>query len=237
MTVTAHEPPAHRRSEYDFKVDLPWAKKRERFAAGQTVMLAEQAIEAYPLLASHLAGDDGQATYEVKAERKAFETGNFFVEYARAKRLNSDESLVQVGDGRWKATLRAMEYTPGGKRKPVRDSEGQMVYEEHLISDGDTRFKVEVSNGQPQLIEATGISVSTADFWCIVLGRAVITVPREALQRKMREVYKASPSRNKTFSGDNEATRGVLLTLAELCTCSDEDLLDSDWEPVELLGD
>lgn len=234
MTISAHEPPAHRRSEYDFRLDLPWARKRERYAAGQSVMLAEQAIEAYPQLAGHLAGDDGQATYEVKADRQAFRTGNFFVEYARQRYMAFDESLAQVGPASWKATLRVMELDDNGKRRPRRDEQGQMMHEEVLIKPGDKRFRVEQLNG-PTLIEATGISVSTADFWAIVLGRTVVIVPREALHAKMRELYR-NPSRRRDFSGDNEATRGVLLTLNELCTCSDEDLLDSDWQPVELLG-
>jgi hypothetical protein len=235
MTISAHEPPAHLRSEYDFKVDLPWAKKRERFAAGQTVMLAEQAIEAYPLLAHHLAGDDGNATYEVKAERQAFKTGNFFVEYARQKNLQADESLEMIEQGVWRATLRKMVFNESGKRIAARDDNGMLIHEQHEIREGSGRFQVEHTNLQPRLIEATGISVSTADFWCVVLGRTVVTVPREALHQKMREAFK-NTSRRKNFSGDNEATRGVLITLAELCTCSTDDLMDADWQPVELLG-
>lgn len=232
--VRVSEPPEHLRSAYDFQVDLPWAKRREAFAAKQVVSLAEAAAAFGPReLAEHLAGPDGQNRYEVKAERKAFETGNCFIEYCRVKRLGRLDSLEDLGDGsyRYAAARREKE---GGRWNFVLGEDGNPLIDEHHIADGHERFKVERDErGNLQLIEWSGIRASTAEFWNIVLGRSVLTVPREDLLAAMREKWRREPSAHKAFSGDNGATRGVVMRVAEVALCASGDLLPGDWDDVE----
>lgn len=228
--ITVKEPPKHLRSNYDFQLDLPWAKKREMFAAKQIVLSAEEAIaRGDKELALHLAGSEGDNRFEVKAERKAFETGNCFIEYARVKRLGRSDTLTPDGDGAYLFRYAVRQKDESGRFYYPTDEQGQLMFEEYLIKEGDERFKVETDNkGNLVLIEWSGIRASTAEFFNIVLGRAMLTVPRKELLEAMREKWRRDPSAHKVFSGDNGATRGVVMRVEEVALCANGDLLEED---------